>query len=221
MPLKAIVFDFDGTLADTLNLCTESYRQITEESTGTRPSADHVESFYGLSDRGVLGGLTGHDPNSPELPLARFVEIYEQLHPQLAPTPFEGVHALLESLRAGGLRLALITGKEDCTAVPSLKAHQLEGYFEWFGYGDPRYVNKHERLKELMQDWQMHPDEIIYIGDSPSDIECCKKVSVRIVSAAWSPKCQGAPESCIALNPEYRLADMAELRPLIESLLHL
>ena len=57
--LKAVLFDMDGTLGDTLPLCVEAYRQCTAEITGHTPSREEVVSFFGLSDRGVLAGLLG------------------------------------------------------------------------------------------------------------------------------------------------------------------
>ena len=52
--LKAVLFDMDGTLGDTLPLCVESYRQCVAELTGRTPDKDEVVSHFGLSDRGVL-----------------------------------------------------------------------------------------------------------------------------------------------------------------------
>ena len=57
--LKAVLFDMDGTLGDTLPLCVEAYRQCVAELTGRTPSAEEVVSWFGLSDRGVLGALLG------------------------------------------------------------------------------------------------------------------------------------------------------------------
>ena len=57
--LKAVLFDMDGTLGDTLPLCVEAYRQCVAELTGRTPSAEEVVSYFGLSDRGVLAGLLG------------------------------------------------------------------------------------------------------------------------------------------------------------------
>ena len=57
--LKAVLFDMDGTLGDTLPLCVEAYRQCTAEITGRMPAAEEVVSYFGLSDRGVLAGLVG------------------------------------------------------------------------------------------------------------------------------------------------------------------
>ncbi len=78
--LKAVLFDMDGTLGDTLPLCVEAYRQCTAEQSGRTPTREEVVSWFGLSDRGVLAGLLGMQPDDPALPVERFVAAYEQLH---------------------------------------------------------------------------------------------------------------------------------------------
>ncbi len=220
MPIRTLVFDFDGTLADTLPLCVEAYRRITEEYTGTRPSAAEVESFFGLSDRGVLGGLIKIHPDAPELaaPLARFVDIYKELHPSIAPSPFTGVMAMLATLKEKGYRLALITGKEDFTGIPSLEYFKMLPYFEYCGYGEPDFNAKSLRLRELMAHFQLQPDELIYIGDAPSDITSCREVNVPIINAAWAEESDRYADDCIALNPTYRISNIAELQELLLSL---
>ena len=213
--LKAVICDMDGTLGDTLPLCIESFQRIAEECTGRRPTADEVTAHFGKSDCGVLGALVGMHHDAAGLPIPRLVEIYESLHPQMAPAPFEGAVEMLRAVAAMGLRVGMITGKEGHTAAPTVRAFGMEGIFEFCGYGKPEGVSKHERLREVMELWQLQPDELIYVGDAPQDIIACHSVGVRIISAAWSPTCQGEATECERLKPEYRLNNFSDLLPLI------
>lgn len=216
--LKAVLFDMDGTLGDTLPLCVEAYRQCTAETTGRTPSREEVVSFFGLSDRGVLAGLLGMQPDDPALPVERFVAAYEQLHGKLAPAPFPEAVEMLRAVKAAGLRVGLISGKEHYTALPTVKYYGMEGLFEWYGLGLPTHNCKAERLQEVMQLWGLRPDEILYVGDAPSDIELCHSVGVRIINAAWASTAPADEAACLALEPEYRLTDFNALLPLILSL---
>lgn len=216
--LKAVLFDMDGTLGDTLPLCVEAYRQCVAELTGRTPDKEEVISHFGLSDRGVLGALLSMSPDDPALPVDRFVAAYERLHPQLAPTPFPGAVKMLQTVKEAGLRVGLISGKEHYTAMPTISYYGMEGIFEWFGLGLPTHNCKAERLQQVMQLWGLTADEIIYVGDAPSDIELCHRVGVRIINAAWAGTTQGDAEACLALNPEYHLTDFNELLPLILNL---
>lgn len=215
---KAIVFDMDGTLGDTLPLCVEAFRRCVAEQTGKAPTTEAILQHFGKSDRGVLGALLGIHPDSPDLPIARFVEIYEELHPTWAPSPFPGAIELLRNLQESGLRLALITGKEAYTGVPTMKRFGMDDIFEWIGYGTPTHNCKDERLCELMQAWDMTPQELLYIGDAPSDIELCHKVGVSIINAAWADTATTEAARCLELAPEYRLTHFNELEPLIKKL---
>lgn len=216
--LKAIVFDMDGTLGDTLPLCVETFARCAEEHTGRRPSEEEITAFFGVSDRGILSGLLGIHPDSPELPVARCVEIYEQLHAQYAPAPFPGAVEILHRLKAKGLRLALLTGKEAYTALPTLRHFGMQGIFEEKLYGCPTHNCKAERLRELMARWELAPEELIYIGDAPSDIDQSHRAGVSIICAAWSPNTETDLTDCQDITPDYRLTSFAELEPLLDTL---
>ena len=216
--LKAVLFDMDGTLGDTLPLCVEAYRRCVGEQTGRTPSEEEVVSWFGLSDRGVLGGLLGMQPDAPARPTERFVAASARLPGERAPAPFRGAGEMLKAVKAAGLRVGVISGKEHYTAMPTIRYYGMEGIFEWYGLGKPTHNCKAERLQEVMQLWGLQPGELIYVGDAPSDIELCHSVGVRIINAAWASTCQGDAQACLALNPEYRLTDFNELLPLILSL---
>lgn len=216
--LKAVLFDMDGTLGDTLPLCVEAYRQCVTELTGHTPDQQEVVSWFGLSDRGVLAGLLGMSPDDPALPIERFVAAYERLHPVLAPAPFPGAVEMLRAVKAAGLRVGLISGKEHYTALPTVKYYGMEGLFEWYGLGLPTHNCKAERLQQVMQLWGLEPHELIYVGDAPSDITLCHSVGVRIINAAWASTAARESAACTALNPEFRLTNFAELLPLILSI---
>lgn len=216
--LKAVLFDMDGTLGDTLPLCVEAYRRCVAECTGRTPGREEVVSYFGLSDRGVLAGLLGMQPDDPTLPIDRFVAVYERLHPELTPAPFPGAVEMLRAVKAAGLRVGLISGKEHYTAMPTVSYYGMEGLFEWYGLGLPTHNCKAERLQQVMQLWGLEPHELIYVGDAPSDISLCHSVGVRIINAAWAGTTQGDEQACTALNPEYRLSHFNDLLPLILSL---
>jgi phosphoglycolate phosphatase/pyrophosphatase PpaX len=166
----------------------------------------------------VLGGLLGINPDAPELPIDTFVRIYCERHDELAPTPFPGATELLWKLKEKGLKLALLTGKEHYTAEPTVKKYGMEGVFDLQLYGDPYYNAKADNLKRAMEAWQLSPQEIIYVGDAPSDISLCHSVGVPIINAAWCSHAKADESACLALSPEYRLSSFEELEPLISKL---
>ncbi len=218
MALKAVIFDMDGTLGDTLPLCVAAYQRCTAELTGRCPAAEEVTRYFGISARGVLGGLLGMGADDPALPMARFVKIYRELHHTLCPAPFPGAVELLRRLRERGLLLGLVSGKEAWTAEPTLDIFGMQGLFDWRAYGDPYLNVKEACLRAALRHWGLVPDELIYVGDAPSDITHSHAAGVRIINAAWAPGAAAEAAACLALEPDYRLDTFAELLPLIESI---
>lgn len=208
----------DGTLGDTVALCVETFCRCVSECTGRRPSEQEVMSHFGVSDRGVLGALLGMEPQSPQLPVERMAAIYEELHAAYAPAPFDGAVAMLQRLRARGLYVALVTGKEPYTALPTLRRFGMAGLFDDCFYGCPTHNCKAERMRELMAHRGYAADELVYVGDAPGDIEQSRQAGVRIVNAAWADSAAAESEACLALQPDYRLTDFSRLEPLLMTL---
>lgn len=209
----------DGTLGDTVSLCVEAYRKTTLDISGRLPDAEEVMSLFGISDRGVLAGLLGMQYDSPDLPISHFVEVYESLHDSLAPAPYNGAVQALKNIKAMGLNLGLLTGKEHYTANPTIKRYGMEGLFDIVLTGQPTHNCKDECLQQAMKEWGMSPNEIIYVGDAPTDIEHCHRVGVRIINAAWGSHAPTEEAACLARKPDYRLTDFADLEPLITKLM--
>lgn len=216
--LKAVIFDLDGTLGDTLPLCVEAYRDCVERLGHPKPTAEEVVSFFGLNDSGVLAGLLGMQPAHSELPIESFVESYERLHPVLAPEPFPGTLEMMRKLKSAGIRIGIISGKEHFTGNPTIRYFGLEAFVEWRGFGLATHNCKHERLHQVMQEWNLSPDELVYVGDAPSDIELSHRAGVRIINAAWASTAAQDEAACLALKPDWRLTRFEELLPLILSL---
>lgn len=217
--LKAVIFDMDGTLGDTLSLCVESYRRCVGEHTGQTPTAADVEAYFGVSDRGVLGQLLGLSPEASNLPIARFAQLYEQLHAVYAPHPFDGMRELLRRLTERGLRLAVVTGKEPYTALPTLSRFGFGGYFEICLYGDPYSNVKAKRMQEYLDRTGLDADEVIYVGDMPTDIEQAHRAGIRIVCAAWAPDSPKYESACRALQPEAYAKTLDEFENIINGML--
>lgn len=216
--LRAVIFDMDGTLGDTLFLCVESYRRCVGELTGRTPETAEVEALFGVSDRGVLGGLLGMSPDDPKLPIEKFVEVYEELHEKYAPHPFAGVKELLGRLANAGLRLAVVTGKESYTALPTLRRFGLHDRFEMCLFGDPYCNAKAQRLREYVQRTGLDPQTILYVGDMPTDIQQARQAGVRVACAAWAPDAPRYEATCRALEPDAYVKTFEELETVVNGM---
>ncbi len=219
MPLKAVIFDLDGTLADTIPLAVEAHRYLAESVLGRRPEPEEVTHFFGLCDIGIMSGLLGMSPDDEDLPREKLLSYYQQLHPTLSPSCFEGVVEMLRKLREMGLRIALVSGRGEASGRLSLEYFGILDFFEWMGFGSPYKNPKVDHLTRLLQEWDLSPQEAIYVGDAATDIRDSHALGMRIVNAAWSPTCHGSEAECLALKPDYRLDSLASFVPLIQSLM--
>lgn len=214
--MKNILFDFDGTLADTLPLCISAFRRAIEPLSG-RPlsDADIIETF-GPSEEGTIAALApGHVARGVE----SYLEHYAALHAQW-PEPFPGMVELLDYLTRQGAFLGLVTGKGARSAVLSLERYGIEQYFRTVKTGSPAGAVKDEKIAEIIEEFGLERDETLYVGDIPSDIPsditASRACGIRVVSAAWAPTAD--VESLRALEPDYLFTRLEDFYAFIHGL---
>ena len=180
--LRGVIFDLDGTLANTLPLGIAAFRQAVEPLAGWSPTDAEIVATFGPSEEGTIRALI---PEHYDAGIASYLHHYEALHPGW-PEPFPGMRDLLDSLKARGVRLALVTGKGLTSAMISLKWFGLEAAFEEIEVGSPSGPRKAEAIRDVLAKWQMELSEVVYVGDAPSDVTASREAGVAVIGAAWA-----------------------------------
>jgi phosphoglycolate phosphatase-like HAD superfamily hydrolase len=187
------IFDFDGTVADTLPICIEAFQHTFERYGGPQLDAAGVRSLFGPTEEGVLATALGADADAA---LETYLDEYTRLH-YTCPAPFPGIRGMLDTLRNRGVPLAIVTGKGPRSVRISLDYVGLGGYFDPVEAGSPRGTIKGEAMTRVAAAWGMAPGRIVSIGDHRNDINEARKAGTVPVSVVWAH-----PESADLLRAE-------------------
>lgn len=200
---KGIIFDLDGTIADTLPLCIEAFRRSIEPLAERSLSDEEIIATFGPSEEGTIMALI---PSFYEQGIEHYLLHYEQLHSMCA-SPFEGILPLLEQLERNNIRTAMVTGKGKHSTDISLKVFALAHRFEIIETGSPHGPRKTEGIKTVLCHWShLKPDEILYVGDAPGDIVAARNAGIHVAAAGWAST--ASEELLKSMNPDYYFGDI-------------
>ncbi len=182
MKIEAVLFDLDGTLANTLPLCIKVYQQSLEHFTGRHYTESEVSAHFGVTEAGIFQRLL---PERWQEGLNYYHTLYEELHDECAE-PFVGIKEALSALLERKVRLAIITGKGNHTA--NLTAHYLglDHYFDRIESGSEHTVIKSLTMRAILRDWDVSPQYAAYVGDTDSDIKEALDAHVIPLAAEWA-----------------------------------
>lgn len=182
--IKAIVFDFDGTLAPSFSLVEFCFKKIYKEILGKDITVQEIEKYYGPSEKGIIQNMFGKDKSKEAF--YRFLCDYYFYHDEFFKDFFPRMRELLNELKKEGKEVFLLTGRSEETAIISLTKLNAFSYFKDFYWGSTEGAIKDQLLKELMDDYGYKNDEIIYVGDSIKDVEQCNDANIKIASVIYN-----------------------------------
>ena len=207
---KGIIFDLDGTIANTLPLCIEAFRKSIEPLANRALSDEEIIATFGPSEEGTIMALA---PLHYDAGIKGYLEQYEQLH-SMCPDPFEGMRELLYRLKSKSHRLAMVTGKGKYSTLISLEAFNLLDVFEIIETGAPQGPRKAEGIMAVLERWDVKDKStILYVGDAPGDIIAARKAAIPIAAVTWASTTN--KDDVIKLQPDYLFESIKELESLL------
>jgi pyrophosphatase PpaX len=205
MKLKGVIFDFDGTLADTIPICVAASQKAFERFSGRAYTHAEIVAMFGPSEEGSIRRIV---PDRWRECLDYFMRVYESEH-ERCRAPFPGIEEALRLLRERGAKLAIVTGKGADSAAISIRFTGLEGRFDDVETGSPEGVVKADQIRKIIARWGASPDELAYVGDSVYDMRAANEAGVPALAAAWAPA--DSLEALQSASPTAMLATVQDL----------
>ena len=213
---RAVIFDLDGTLIDSLAWTFQAMREAVAPELGRDLTDEEIYARFGPADHQIVADLVG--PEARTETVARLMSAYER---GLARMPlFDGVRALLAGLEERGLLLGLCTGRGRPSTDILLASHGLVDGFGASVTGEevPWPKPAPDGILETTRRLGVRPGEAIYVGDSVKDVEAGLAAGTTTVAALWGGVEGEAPGFAAA---HLRARRPAELLAFVERLLAL
>ena len=148
---KIVAFDLDGTIADTIPMCVEAFRDSVSPYTDHELSREEILHTFGLNEIGMIKAVAGQNWESA---IENFYCRYELLHNEVTGV-FPGIWRLLVFLKKKNTAVALITGKGEKSCTITLEKLGLSKMFDETLYGSEIYPNKKENMEYLLKKYSV------------------------------------------------------------------
>ena len=181
--VKAVLFDLDGTLADTLQALANNVNAVlTEAGLPTHP-LEAYRRFVGNGAKRLIERAAGE--RYSDALLERFVERYDRTCLEDTP-PYDGVLETLDLLKAYGIRLAVVTNKPHAQSVKLVK-HLFGDRFDAVFGSQPCYQRKpHPEVVELaMKTLGVTREECVFVGDSDLDVQTAHNAGLACIGCCY------------------------------------
>ena len=182
-----ILFDFDGTFADTApDMAAAANRQRIKRGLEPLP-IDAIRPFVSMGARGMVKASLNFDPDHPEFEQAKhdFLTDYEANSTDQTRI-FEGIPDLLQSIRSAGMQWGIVTNKITRYAEPIVQWLNIPDCAVLVCGDTTSYAKPHPLpLQHAAKQAGYEPERCVYIGDDLRDIQAAKAASMASIAAAY------------------------------------
>ncbi len=206
---KLLVFDWDGTLIDSIERIVTSLQHASHEICGIRLSEDKARSVIGL---GLNEAIERLHPELDAVKVESVADAYRQdflYHSKVPELLFDGVENLLKQLIADNYSLAVATGKSRSGLDRAMQKHKLGHYFVTTRCAGENLSKPHpEMLNSILHELDTHAKDAVMIGDSEHDMLMAGNAGVNAIGVTHGVE---DAESLMIHNPLICLDNITDL----------
>jgi phosphoglycolate phosphatase len=208
-----ILFDFDGTIADSLETGIRIINRLSAEFDLTPLVVDEIQRLQNLSSREIVKQA---DVSFFKLPflIRRFrAELNREIHHL---KPFPDMKEALVKLHEQGNQLGIISSNSEANVGDFLKTHGFDHLFSVI-IPDARLFGKSRMIRRVIRKYRLNPETVVYVGDETRDIEAAKKSGIKSASVTWG---FNARPILAAHHPDFLIDRPEDLVRMAEGLTH-
>lgn len=185
MRYKLVIFDFDGTIADTSEGIIDAYEYSLNVLGMEIPSKEALKGFIGGNLLGIYENIFGLDAHKAREALQIYRERYSKVGIYKAHL-YPGIIRLMDALQRNGVRMAVATLKAEKFARIMLEEMGISGYFDCvFGMDEDDTRDKMTLLKMCCEYCRCESSECILVGDSESDYKGAKNYNMDFLGVTY------------------------------------
>jgi len=210
-PLTTFIFDFDGTLADSLSAIVDITNRLAPEF-GYRPTPpDQVDALKGLNTRQLI--------QYSGIPVLKIPALIRRLRAEMNTTsvlisPCEGIPTVIRQLYSRDCTMAVVTSNTADTVRRFLGDHRLDQCFVGVE-GRGTLFGKGRLITRCLQRHRFVPAHTVYIGDEVRDIKAARAAGIRSVAVTWG---FNSPAALVAAQPDWLIDSPEQLHTIADSL---
>ncbi len=212
MEKKAVIFDLDGTLLNTLEDLKDALNYALAVHGFPPRSLEEVRSFVGNGNRVLVqrGAPQGTGEAAAEAVFETFIPYY-QAHSMDKTRPYDGVGAVLDALREAGVKTAIVTNKVHTAAVPLCQ--RFFPQVDLVVGAQSGLANKPEADMVLaaLEGLGAKAAEAVYVGDTEVDIATARNAELPCVCVAWGFRTRAQQEAAGGVRFAGTPAELLEL----------
>ncbi|MFA5894429.1 MAG: HAD hydrolase-like protein [Candidatus Shapirobacteria bacterium] len=191
-----IVFDFDGTIADTFDAAVKILNRLAPEY-GYEPVTEEMQKeFKRLGTKKAMKAFG--------VSWFQFIRVgrraIKELKNDIATiNMFPGMPGVFRELQKRGIPMGILSSNSKENILKFFNENGLEGVFEYIVPSGLMW-GKARKLRKVIRKRKLTKDQLIYVGDETKDIIACHKVGGRIISVAWG---YNSEEALMTYGPDW------------------
>ena len=204
MRYPALIFDFDGTIADTLAAAVAVYNDLAKAHTLRPISMEEIPALREFELKALLKHLGVSKLRVPSL----LNKGRKALRSDITTLPLnDGIAELLPRLREHCTCFGILTSNSIENVEAFLEAKGLRELFTFIS-STSKLSGKHKHLRAIEKTFSLERSQMLYIGDETRDIRASQKAGVHVAAATWG---FNSPDALKRQNPTYILNSPEDL----------
>lgn len=178
--LKYIIFDFDGTLANSAQVYIDAWNSLADKYKYLPITIDDLAEIQHLDNHSKAKKF--------QFPMHKLSiilpKIYRYFNEHAHEVPlFEGMKEMLETLSSKGYKIIILSSNEKRNIESVLKREDIRTISEILS--SKKLFGKDKVIKKFMKQYQLKPEQLLYVGDELRDIQACNKLGVPFMWVSW------------------------------------